>query len=86
MDGSLSPLFPSDRIIQVSDDIDAVFGDVCAKTGLGKKRAFEVAIFLLADRLDAKDPAAFEAVETWKKARGTLEIAEDAIEVAKLRG
>lgn len=81
-----NPLGREDNVIQVSDEIAQVFVDTCVKIGLGKTRLFEVAVYHLADRLAASDPAALEAVDMWKRARATMEIAQDAIEVAKMRG
>lgn len=72
--------------IDLDDVFDDLLNETCLNTGLGKKRVFELALFQLAERLEAKDPAALAALDAWKKARTFIEVTEDAINVAKLRG
>lgn len=73
------------EILAISDIAESLMIETCIKTGLGKPRLVELALFVLAEKFEFKDKYILELVDAWKKNRTTMEIAEDALQIAKLK-
>ena len=77
---------PPQELLDISDEAQFLFLDLCKQISLGKGRTMEVAVYVLAELVAAGDKNALAAVALWKKNRTVMQVASDALELARLNG
>ena len=73
------------EILQLTEITESLMVETCIKTGLGNARCIELALYLLAEKLEFKDQYAMELKDAWRLNRSTMEITEDALAIAKMK-